>query len=77
MFVSDTAKAVGEEKWNQFLNAFVKHREEHGGNYIEVVQSLPPDVSKVGTQWLDTISGQAGKALLALKLFKTNRSILT
>jgi len=41
VFVSDAAKAVGEEKWNQFLNAFVKHREEHGGNYIEVVQSLP------------------------------------
>jgi UDP-N-acetylglucosamine/UDP-N-acetylgalactosamine diphosphorylase len=78
VFVSDTAKTAGEKKRDPFLNAFVKHREEHGGNYIEVIQSLPPDVSKGGTQWLDAIvhliCGQAGKALPALAMFKKNRS---
>lgn len=78
---SDAGKTAGEEKRNQFLNALMKHREKHGSNYIEVIQSLPPDVSTAGTQWLDAIvheiCGQAGKALPALKLFKTNRSNLT
>ena len=81
MFVSDAAKTAGEKKRDLFLNAFVKHREEHGGNYIEVIQSLPPDISKGGTQWLDAIVdlifGQAGKALPALNMLKTNRSNLT
>jgi UDP-N-acetylglucosamine/UDP-N-acetylgalactosamine diphosphorylase len=81
LLASDAGKTAGEEKRNQFLNAFVKYREEHGGNYIEVIQSLPPHVSTGGTQWLDAIvhviCGQAGKALPALKLFKTNRSNLT
>jgi len=81
VLVSDAAKTAGEKRKDPFLKAFVKHREEHGGTYIEVVQSLPPDVSAGGTQWLDAIvdliCGQAGKALPALKLFKTNRSNLT
>ena len=81
LLVSDASKTAGEEKRDQFLNALVKHREEHGGNYIEVIQSLPPDVSTGGTQWLDAIvnliCGQAGKALPALNMFKKNRSNLT
>jgi len=81
LLASDAGKTVGEEKRDRFLNALVKHREEHGGNYIEVIQSLPPDVSTGGTQWLDAIvnliCGQAGKALPALNMFKTNRSNLT
>jgi UDP-N-acetylglucosamine/UDP-N-acetylgalactosamine diphosphorylase len=81
LLVSDTAKTAGEEKRGPFLNALVKHSEEHGGNYIEVIQSLPPDVSTGGTQWLDAIvnliCAQAGKALPALNMFKKNRSSLT
>jgi bifunctional UDP-N-acetylglucosamine pyrophosphorylase / glucosamine-1-phosphate N-acetyltransferase len=81
LLASDAGKTAGEEKRNQFLNALVKHREEHGGNYIEVIRSLPPDVSTGGTQWLDAIvhliCGQAGKALPALAMFKKNRSNLT
>jgi bifunctional UDP-N-acetylglucosamine pyrophosphorylase/glucosamine-1-phosphate N-acetyltransferase len=80
VLVGDAAKTAGEKKRDPFLKAFVKHREEHGGNYIEVIQSLPPDISTVGTQWLDAIvdliCDQAGKALPALKLFKKNRSNL-
>jgi UDP-N-acetylglucosamine/UDP-N-acetylgalactosamine diphosphorylase len=73
VFVSDAWETSGEKKRDPFLIAFLKHREEHGGNYIEVVQSLPPDISKGGTQWLDAIvdliCGQAGKALPALNMF--------
>jgi len=77
LLVSDAGKTAGEGIRDQFLNALVKHREEHGGNYIEVIQSLPPRVSTEGTQWLDTIvnliCGQAAKALPALNMFKRNR----
>jgi len=81
LLVSDAGKTAGEEKRDPFLNALVKHREENRGNYIEVIQSLPPDVSTGGTQWLDAIvnfiCGQAGKALPALNMFKKYRSNLT
>jgi len=81
LLASDAGKTAGEKNRNPFLDALMKHRKEHGGSYIEVIQSLPPDVSTGGTQWLDAIvhdiCGQAGKALPALKLFKTNRSNLT
>jgi len=78
LLTSDAGKTAGEEKRDQFLNALVKHREENGGNYIEVIQSLPPSVSMGGTQWLnaivDLICGQAGKALSALNMFRKYRS---
>jgi UDP-N-acetylglucosamine/UDP-N-acetylgalactosamine diphosphorylase len=81
LLASDAGKTAGEEKRNQFLSAFVKHGKEHGGDYIEVVQSLPPDVSTEGTQWLDAIvhviCGHAGKALPALNMFGKYRSSLT
>ncbi len=81
LLVSDAGKTAGEEKRDSFLSAFVKHREEHGGNYIEVIQSLPLHASTGGTEWLDAIvnliCGQAGKALPALNMFKKYRSNLT
>jgi UDP-N-acetylglucosamine/UDP-N-acetylgalactosamine diphosphorylase len=81
VFVSDAAETASEKKRNSFLDAFVKHREKHGSSYIEVIQSLPPDISKGGTQWLDAIvdliCGQAGKTLPALDMFRKYRSNLT
>jgi UDP-N-acetylglucosamine/UDP-N-acetylgalactosamine diphosphorylase len=81
LLASDAGKTAGEEKRGPFLNALVKHREEKGGHYIEVIQGLPPHVSTVGTQWLDAIvnliCGQAGKALPALNMFKKYRLNLT
>jgi UDP-N-acetylglucosamine/UDP-N-acetylgalactosamine diphosphorylase len=69
---------AGREKRDQFLKALVKHRERHGGNYIEVIQSLPPSVSTAGTRWLDAIvrliCRRAGKALPSLNLFGKCRS---
>jgi hypothetical protein len=74
---SGAGKTAGEEKRDPFLTALVKHREEQGGHYIEVIQSLPLSVSMGGTQWLDTIvhliCGQAGKALPSLNMFKKYR----
>ena len=80
LLASDAGKTVGEEKRDQFLTALVKHREEHSGNYIEVIQSLPPLISMGGTQWLDSIVDlicrQATKVLPALNMFKKYRSNL-
>jgi len=54
-----------------------KHREKQGGGYIDTIQSLPRDVSRAGTQWLDSIVDriceQAAKVLPALNLFKKSR----
>jgi hypothetical protein len=81
LFGSDALITAGEKKRDFFLNAFVKHRGKQSGSYLEVIQSLPPDVSAGGTQWLDAlvelICGQAGKALPALTMFKKNRSNFT
>ncbi len=77
VLVSDRGLRVGEEKRDPFLNEFIKHQRERGDNYIEVIQSLPSPVSKMGTQWLDAIvhlmCERAGKRLPALNLFKKNR----
>jgi UDP-N-acetylglucosamine/UDP-N-acetylgalactosamine diphosphorylase len=78
LLVSDTVKTAGEKKRDSFLNAFMKHRPDPGGDYIEAIQTLPPDVSAGGTQWLDAIvdliCSQAGKALPSLNMFKKDRS---
>jgi bifunctional UDP-N-acetylglucosamine pyrophosphorylase/glucosamine-1-phosphate N-acetyltransferase len=80
LLVSDTAKTACEKKRDSFLNAFMKYGRDPGGNYIEVIQTLPPDVSVVGTQWLDAIvdliCGQAEKTLPSLNMFKKDRSNL-
>jgi UDP-N-acetylglucosamine/UDP-N-acetylgalactosamine diphosphorylase len=80
LLASDAGRTTGEEKRDAFLTGLVKHQEEHGGNYIEVIQSLPPNVSTGGTQWLysivDLICRQATKGLPALSMFKKYRSNL-
>ncbi len=77
LLVSDADKTVDVEERDRFLTAFGKHREEQGGDYIEVIQSLPREVSRGGTQWLDSIvgrlCGQVATALPALNLFKKSR----
>jgi UDP-N-acetylglucosamine/UDP-N-acetylgalactosamine diphosphorylase len=76
--VSDAGKTVALEERDRFLTAFGKHREKQGGDYIEVIQSLPRDVSRGGTKWLDSIvdriCGQVAEALPALNLFKKSRA---
>jgi len=78
LLVSDAGKIVDGDERERFLTAFGKHREEQGRGYIEVIQSLPRDVSRAGTQWLDSIvdrlCGQVAKALPALNIFKKSRA---
>jgi len=74
------AEAAGEKYRDPFLNSLAKHREEHGGGHIEVIQSLLPSVSNRGTKWLDAIvhliCEQAGNALPSLNILKKYRSHL-
>jgi len=74
------AEAAGEKYRDPFLNSLAKHREEHGGGHIEVIQSLLPSVSNRGTKWLEAIvhliCGQAGNALPSLNILKKYRSHL-
>jgi bifunctional UDP-N-acetylglucosamine pyrophosphorylase/glucosamine-1-phosphate N-acetyltransferase len=68
------AGGIFDGERDRFLTAFEKHGAGQKGGYIEVIQSLPPDVSRAGTQWLDSIihriCGQVARVLPALKLFK-------
>jgi UDP-N-acetylglucosamine/UDP-N-acetylgalactosamine diphosphorylase len=77
LLVKDAGGIFDREK-DRFLTAFGKHREGQGGGYIEVIQSLPRDVSRAGTQWLDSIvdhiCGQVATILPALNLFKKSRA---
>ncbi len=74
LLTAKESKDAGEENRDPFLNVLVKHGEKYGGNYIEVIQSLPPSVTETGTRWLDAIihhiCDQARRALPALDLFK-------
>jgi UDP-N-acetylglucosamine/UDP-N-acetylgalactosamine diphosphorylase len=78
LLVKDAAEFVDREKMKHFLIAFGKHREGQRGAYIEMIQSLPRDGSRAGTQWLDSIvahiCGQVATVLPALNLFKRSRA---
>lgn len=75
---TDDSKTTGEKKRDAFLKALLTHKKERGDNYIEVIQSLPSQISSEGTEWLDTIVDtickQVKNALPALNLFKKDRS---
>jgi bifunctional UDP-N-acetylglucosamine pyrophosphorylase / glucosamine-1-phosphate N-acetyltransferase len=76
--VGDSGKTAAVEERDRFLTALGKHREKQGGGYIDAIQSLPRDVSRPGTQWLDSIvdriCGQVATVLPALHLFKKSRA---
>jgi UDP-N-acetylglucosamine/UDP-N-acetylgalactosamine diphosphorylase len=78
LLVSDAGKTADVEERDRFLTALGKHREKQGGGYIEVIQSLPRDVSRGGTQWLDSIvdhiCGQVAMVLPTLNIFKKSRT---
>ncbi len=77
LLVNDVVGIVDREKKDRFLTALGKHRQGQRGDYIEVIQSLPRDVSQGGTQWLDSIvdriCAQVATVLPALKVFKKFR----
>ncbi|NWF54299.1 MAG: UDP-N-acetylglucosamine pyrophosphorylase [Syntrophaceae bacterium] len=76
--LGDAGKTAGGELRDRFLIALQEHREKQGGRYIEVIQSLPPEVSRLGTRWLDSmvtrICGEVAEILPALNLFKKSRT---
>ena len=55
LFSSRSGAGGGADHRERFLSAFGEHKRNHGGSYIEVVKSLPADLSREGTQWLETI----------------------
>jgi len=55
LFNSKTISEMGVDIRNRFLGGFHAHSKEHGGNYIDVVQSLAGSISQQGTLWLDSL----------------------
>ncbi|MBE9546902.1 MAG: hypothetical protein IMF10_05340 [Proteobacteria bacterium] len=55
LFNSEIISRTGVDLRNRFLDGFNAHSKDHGGNYIDVVQSLARSISQQGTRWLDRI----------------------
>jgi bifunctional UDP-N-acetylglucosamine pyrophosphorylase/glucosamine-1-phosphate N-acetyltransferase len=55
LFNSEIISRTGVDLRNRFLDGFRAHSKDHGGNYIDVVQSLAGSISQQGTHWLDRI----------------------
>lgn len=74
LFKSKEASEKSVDERDRFLNAFFTHRDNHGGSYIEVIQSLPGSLAEQGTHWLGRIieerCRQVKEILPAMALFK-------
>jgi len=74
LFNSEILSKTGVDIRKRFLNGFHAHSKDHGGNYIDVVQSLAGSISQRGTRWLDRIINElclrAKEILPLLGLFK-------
>jgi bifunctional UDP-N-acetylglucosamine pyrophosphorylase/glucosamine-1-phosphate N-acetyltransferase len=55
LFNSEIISKTGVDLRDRFLDKFHAHRKDHGGNYIDVVQSLDSGTSRQGTRWLSRI----------------------
>jgi UDP-N-acetylglucosamine/UDP-N-acetylgalactosamine diphosphorylase len=55
LFAGRSGAEAGAAHRDPFLSAFAEHRRNHGGGYIEVVKTLPADLSREGTLWLESI----------------------
>ena len=55
LFNSEIISRTGVDLRNRFLDGFHTHSKDHGGSYIDVVQSLAGSISQQGTRWLDRI----------------------
>jgi UDP-N-acetylglucosamine/UDP-N-acetylgalactosamine diphosphorylase len=77
LFNSKTISEMGGDIRNRFLDGFHAHSKEHGGNYIDVVQSLAGSISQQGTLWLDSLINalclRTKEILPLLCLFKNSR----
>lgn len=74
LFEGDVASNEATANQEGFLSALDTHKKDNGGDYLEVVQSLPAHVSEEGVGWLTRIVNrlcrQAGAMLPELALFK-------
>ena len=74
LFTGEIASGPSLERRDPFLERFHRHKNESGGSYIEVVQTLPSAVSQEGTQWLqqiiDDLCMQTAAMMPSLGLFK-------
>jgi len=55
LFNSEIISRTAVDIRNRFLDDLHAHSKDHGGNYIDVVQSLAAPISQRGTRWLDRI----------------------
>ncbi|MBN1848430.1 MAG: UDP-N-acetylglucosamine pyrophosphorylase [Deltaproteobacteria bacterium] len=55
LFNSEIICNTGVDLRNRFLDGFHAHSKDHGGDYIDVVQSLAGSISQRGTRWLERI----------------------
>lgn len=74
LFSSRSGAGAGAGHRERFLSAFGEHKRNHEGTYIEVVKSLPADISEAGALWLETIvralSARVSALFPSLDLFK-------
>jgi UDP-N-acetylglucosamine/UDP-N-acetylgalactosamine diphosphorylase len=74
LFQSGVISEAALDLRNRFLDGFHAHRKDHGGNYIDVVQSLDSAISQQGTRWLHKIINEfclrTKEILPVLGLFK-------
>jgi hypothetical protein len=74
LFSGRRLSSVAAEHRDRFLSLFSGHRKGMDGKYVDVIKSLPPDVSRQGTLWLNEIVLEAGRRIGAffpgLGLFK-------
>ena len=72
-FEDPVVTEIGLDQRYQFLEAVIAMRSETDAGYIKVIQSLSPDVTQAGTQWLqaivDELCGRAAELLPSLELF--------
>jgi bifunctional UDP-N-acetylglucosamine pyrophosphorylase/glucosamine-1-phosphate N-acetyltransferase len=74
LFTSAVAARAGHGHRDRFLTAFLDHKEKNEGNYVELIKSLPTELSQAGTLWLEQIvqefCRQAAGVLPTLQLFR-------
>ncbi|MBN2468811.1 MAG: UDP-N-acetylglucosamine pyrophosphorylase [Deltaproteobacteria bacterium] len=74
LFLGPLGGEAGIELRDRFLAAFLNHKEKQHKGYIEVIQSLPDDISRQGVRWLtqivDTLCEKGAALVPNLGLFK-------
>ncbi len=74
LFSEEIAVKAGEKYRDCFLSAFEDSKNQNPGNYVEMIQNLPSNVSQEGTRWLkqiiDEVCQESSAILPLMNLFK-------